>query len=162
MSNDAPALAVVAQEPLNADTVKAAEEIKRLLARGSDVVLADGATVTIVYAARSFAAIEVEYGSLNAYMEAIQRGTGGRIFHDIAYTLGLVLRQSVDQVWDLIDTRRISDYLEAMSAALLEAMPPQEAAAGNGGGPTTAPSPGAGSSTSPSSTGTSAPSSFGR
>lgn len=146
---------IAAAQAAGVDPEVASAEIKRLLARGSDIELANGDVVTLVYTARMLARIEVEYGSLNAYLADVQLGTGGRIFHALAFTLGLALRQPVDRVWDLIDTRRLADYVSGMGAALLEAMPPQEAAAGNGGGPTTAPSPGDDSSTSPWSTGTS-------
>jgi hypothetical protein len=137
---------------------EAAEQIRRLIARGSDLVLADGSTVTIVYSARSFARIEAEYGSLNAYMTALSEGTGGKLFGLLAFTLGLILGQPVDRVWDLIDVRRLNDYIEAMGAALIEAMPPApEAGRGNPNGLTTAPSPGPDSSTSGWSTSTSRP-----
>lgn len=141
-----PALLAAAQAA-GVDPDQASAEIRRLLARGSDLELANGDSVTLVYTARLFARIEVEYGSLNAYLQDIQQGTQGKIFHAIAFTLSLVLRMPVDKVWDLIDTRRLSDYVAAMGAALLDAMPPQESGQGNGDGPTTAPFPGDDSST---------------
>lgn len=147
---------------LDSSTIEAAEQVKRLIARGSDLVLADGSTVTIVYSARTFALIEAEYGNLSAYMGALAQGTGGKLFGQLAFTLSLILSQPIDRVWDLIDTRRLNEYIEAMGAALIEAMPPQpKDQQGNPAGLTTAPSPGSDSSTSAWSTSTSVPTASG-
>lgn len=128
---------------------RAAAERKRLVAKGSDLTLIDGATVTVVYSARKLAQIEEDYGSLDAYWAAIGEGTAGKFFRHLAYTIGLVLGMSPDDAYDLIDTRRVREYMAAIAAALVEAMPEAEDDQGNAEAPGTTSSPGASSSTSP-------------
>ncbi len=130
-----------------------AANIRRLLARGSDVELADGTIVTIVFGSRILATIEAEYGSVNALLDRLGEALGGPLYGTLAFVFSLVLRQPVDKVWDLIDTRRSTEYTEAIIAAYLEAVP-RKSDQGNGQGPKTAPSRGRNSSTSssPSST----------
>lgn len=144
-------------------SVAATEKLKRLLARGSDLQLANGDTLTVVYSARTFAQIEVTYGSLTAYLTELDRGTDGRLFGLIAFTLGAVLQRRPEDCYQLIDTRRLRDYGEAFSAALIEALPwvASDGNEGNVEGSKTTLSPGVDSSTSPSPIGTSAQTSSG-
>ena len=146
-----PALSVVGPD----DAARRAASIKRLLARGTDIELRNGDVLTVVLTARELALIELEYGSLLAYMDLVAASVGGKVFNLLAFTLGMLLRQPADRMWDLIDTRRLREYTDALAAALTEAMPPmEEGAEGNGDGSTTTPSPGnsSSSSSSPSST----------
>ncbi len=133
---------------------KTAANVLRLLARGSDVELADGSTATVVFGARILALIEAEYGSVNALLDRLGEGPGGPLYQTLAFVFSLVLRQPIDKIWDLIDTRQADDYTEAIIAAYLEAVP-RKSNQGNGQGPKTAPSPGPNSSTSSSRSSTS-------
>jgi hypothetical protein len=129
-----------------------AAERRRLIARGSDMTLANQDVLTVVFTPRLMAKIEDDYGSLNAYWDAIGEGTTGKWFHHLTYTLELVGGYTHDEALDLIDPKRTREYMDALGAALLEAMPaaPEEVDSGNGSG-APAPSPGPSSSTSPSS-----------
>lgn len=127
-------------------------EIQQLLASGSEVTFLDGSTVNLVLSARSMARIEDRYGSLDTYVKALNVGSGGDIFHLLAFTFQIALGlPNEDRAWDLIDTRESDHYLQAISNALTEALPKRGAE-----NPPTAPvdlSPGADSSPSQSSNG---------
>lgn len=146
-------------QPEMTDQMRA--ELRRMIAKGSDIELADGTNVTVVFTARMMGAVEAEYGSIQAYLEALRQGNGGKIYTLLAWTFSKVCKVSQDQAWDLIDSKRLGEYMEALTTALVESMPEFEEIRGNvmaGTDPATSPGPDSSTSPSPSSTSSPRPS----
>ena len=129
-----------------------AGDTRRLLARGVAVTLADGAVHEIRFPARLLARMEDDYDGLENFADALRR----KPFRTVGYVLHLTLGAPPDRAVDLIESRRMGEYVIAIGEALEEALPEQDQ--GNGkAAPGESESPGAASSTSAWSPGASAP-----
>lgn len=146
--------AVRALIPDPAQLEAANQQVKRLLARGTMVRLADGREARLKFKSRSLARVEMQYGSIDAYLAKLRESMKGQLFHHICWTLQVLLDVSEDEAWDLFDSKHVSEYTSAISRALVEALPVED----EGGNPPQPPangSPGSATTTSPSSPGAS-------
>lgn len=94
-------------------------DAQRLRGKGSQVQLADGATHEIRFSNRSLAQIEDDYDGLEAFAQVLQR----KPFKTMAYVISLTLGVPSDQAIDLVDSRRVKEYIDATGAALEAALP---------------------------------------
>jgi hypothetical protein len=145
------------------DKSKSPSDLKRLMAKGTEIKLKGGASVRLVLEAEALCAIEDEYGNLNAFAETLQAATGGKMFHHLVFTLAAALGMSREETLSVFDTKQTGRYIEAISVALAEALPLEEEQGNGSGNGRTAPSasPGAATSTSASSSGASLPATSG-
>lgn len=141
----------VEQLPDDQEDTRAAA-IRRLLAKGTDIVLRDGSVLELVLTPAMLARLEIEYGSLSDFSLALQANMRGRLFHHVSFVLAMAMKTSQERMLEQMDSRRIGQYLDAITAALIEALPDQEGVEGNADGQATnlPVSPGASSSISPS------------
>lgn len=148
-----------AEQERAANIKKAKQERARLLARGTTVELANGATVELVFRAPAVLLIEDEYGSIEDYSDAMKAASKGKMIRNLAFTLHAILGQPFEVAVGLIDLGKLDTYFEAIFAALAEALPePSDEELGNAVaalGQNGSPSPGAASFTLPSPSGTS-------
>jgi hypothetical protein len=136
--------AVSALIPDRAQLEAATQQVQRLLARGTTVKLADGREARLQFKSRSLARIELQYGSIDAYLAKLRESMTGQLFHHVCWTLQLLLDVSEDEAWELFDSRRVGEYMAAISRALVEALPAED----EGGNPPRPPANGSpGSST---------------
>ena len=94
---------------------------QRLLGRGTTIKLADGAAHEIRFSNRALVRIESDWGSLSAFAEGIR----SKPFSTIAYAIHLTLGVTQEQAIDLVDTRHIKAYCDAVGSALELALPDQ-------------------------------------
>lgn len=109
----------------------------RLLAKGSRVTLANGAEAEIVLTVPVLMAIEERYGSIEGFTEAWSTHVRGKIFGHLAFLFSETLGVSHEEAVELIDSKRLAEYMEAVVAALNEALPQasaQEVVAAGGNG----------------------------
>lgn len=124
-------------------------DARRLLAQGTEIILADGAVHTVRFSNRSLARIEDDYGGLEAFTSVLK----DKPFGSAAYVISLTLGVPYEQALDMVDTRKVADYYKAIAAALEEALP--EPDQGNLAAALGSESPGAAFSMPPSASGTS-------
>lgn len=94
---------------------------RRLMARGMEMTLANGSVHTVKFTSRAMARIEDDYGSLEAFTEVLK----DKPFNSVAYVIHLTLGVGMDQALDLVDSKRVRDYFQAIGAAMEEALPEQ-------------------------------------
>lgn len=133
---------------------------QKLLARGTTVMLG-GSPVTVRADWEAVEALELEWGSMRAWAAELKKGGHGGFFRAVGSGITACVRDLPVAPRSLMDLSLVAEYAEALNAAFKEAGLWKEDEEGNPPGPTTAPSPGNGSSTSTSSTGDSAPPSSG-
>lgn len=112
-----------------------ASETKHLLADGAMVELIgpDGSLmdVQIVFRAGPLARLEDAFGGLDAFSEAVKK----KPFGTVADVLSVCIGVKRDEALAMIDTRRISEYIDAIGDALAEALGPQDGDSGNAEAP---------------------------
>lgn len=99
-------------------------EADRLVARGREVTLADGSTVTVRFTFAVLAAIEREFDSVAEYSLSLATNLSGRWYEAVRGGMVAAAGVPVGLVDDLLDTTRIGDYALALDEALTEALPP--------------------------------------
>lgn len=109
-------------------------ESDKIAAKGIPITLADGSTTHARFGLWGIKIIEDRYGSL-AEMQSVMEAafdtdeTGaprGKAFSTLLDVLGIALlhtKKSGQQLADMLDPRRIEEYVEAVSEALLQSLP---------------------------------------
>lgn len=103
------------------------------------LLLAAGVTVQVLTAAgepadvdlrfksRALARLETEFGSLDDFADTLRR----QPINTVAVVFQVTMGVSKDQALDMIDTRQLSAYLDAIGAALAEALGNEDPNPGN-------------------------------
>lgn len=96
----------------------------RLLAAGAPITLIDGREVRLRYGMRAMKNLEDELGSIEAVHEAVN-GTGKKFGPLVTVIYCGLSHEQIEQddLFDLLDTRRLEEYSEAIGAAFHEAFP---------------------------------------
>jgi hypothetical protein len=102
-----------------------------IAAPGGDIILATGETVSIRYGMSAVKTLEDEFGSINTLIAKITEATDGAFFTSITKALWAGTNRSLPytEFLDLLDTRRIADYVKTFSDAIGEALGVGEAQA---------------------------------
>lgn len=91
------------------------------------MVLTDGRTVHLRYSMRGLKALEDAFGSVSAVQDAISRDGTGKQFGPLTTVLRCGLHHegitSDDDLLDLLDLRRLTEYTVAIEAAIHQAFP---------------------------------------
>ncbi len=93
----------------------------RLLGRGQQITLAGGATHEVRFTNRSLVRIEDDYDGLEDFAAAVQR----KPFRTVAYVIHLTLGVPLESAIDMVDTRRMKEYIDTIGSALEAALPDQ-------------------------------------
>lgn len=95
-----------------------------LLAEGSTITLRDGSTTSLVYDFGALGEIEKRHGSVNGLVAVLEQGDQGPIFQVIGHALwaGTDRKIALTDFEHLLVPSRISDYVNAFTNALSEAM----------------------------------------
>jgi hypothetical protein len=97
---------------------------EKLVARGHQIVLADGSVRALRYSMRSLVEIETEWGSLQGMQDALSN-SDGRIMTSVSKILqfGIEPRMDFDEVLDGLELARFQEYFDVLALALAEAFP---------------------------------------
>jgi len=111
-----------------------------ILAPGGTITLASGESINIRYGMRAIKTLEDNFGSVNALIAKLGQAADSDFFTTISYAVWAGTNRSVsyDDFIDLLDPRKLGEYVEVFAAAIGEALGSGEAKAAAEAAPTTA------------------------
>jgi hypothetical protein len=89
-----------------------------LLAEGKLITLVGGEQRQLVLRNRALRAIERRYGSMRNFIEGMRE----TYFDQLAFLFSLAFTVTEDQALDMIDSRRIQEYVTTVTEVLMEAL----------------------------------------
>lgn len=130
----------------------------QLLAEGRNITLTDGSEVHIRFDLNTFCQIEKRWGSIGAVAQTIAALYGPDNVTRVRDLIAFFAGREPEEIGNLLDPLKISDYVEALDAAMAEALPapskggPGKASDNGSTGPSSStPEPSSTASASPSS-----------
>lgn len=102
-----------------------------IAAPGGTITLANGEEIQIRYGMRAIKQLEDDFGSINSLVDAIGKSSDGAFFTTISKAVwaGTSRVVSYDDFIDLLDPRRLTEYVTVFATAIGEALGTGEAPA---------------------------------